>query len=291
MTKTQQPSIGRYANILLDRWFKRTFGWAPAKRLMQLFLQELIPERQIKEISYGPQEHINPIDQNKDVRLDVDCYDADGKHFIVEVQLTEQDTFYERAVFNSSFVIQEQVHRGSTDWGFAPIYFIGIVNFSIHKGSDQVLYRYRLKEIESGEVMTERLEYIFLEVPNCSRAMTKEATQLDNLCYVLRNISQMDSRPEGLEGEIFDLLFNSAELSKFAVKERKEYIKDMTTERDIANQMAFAERKGREQGIEQGISQEKQTIAQAMLAQGISVSVVSACTGLSEEEVELLRVE
>lgn len=287
MTKTQQPSIGRYANILLDRWFKRTFGWAPAKRLMQLFLQELIPERQIKEISYGPQEHINPIDQNKDVRLDVDCYDADGKHFIVEVQLTEQDTFYERAVFNSSFVIQEQVHRGSTDWGFAPIYFIGIVNFSIHKGSDQVLYRYRLKEIVSGEVMTERLEYIFLEVPNCSRAMTKEATQLDNLCYVLRNISQMDSRPEGLEGEIFDLLFNSAELSKFAVKERKEYIKDMTTERDIANQMAFAERKGREQGIEQ----EKQTIAQAMLAQGISVSVVSACTGLSEEEVELLRVE
>ena len=61
----------------------------------------------------------------------------------------------------------------------------------------------------------------------------------------------------------------------------------MTTERDIANQMAFAERKGQEQGI----SQEKQTIAQAMLAQGISVSVVSACTGLSEEEVELLRVE
>ena len=139
MSNTAQPTIGRYANILLDRWFKRTFGWAPAKRLMQLFLQELIPERQIKTISYGPQEHINPIDLGKDIRLDVDCYDADGKHFIVEVQVAEQDTFYERAVFNSSFIIQEQVSRGRTDWDFAPIYFIGIINFSIHKGSDQVL--------------------------------------------------------------------------------------------------------------------------------------------------------
>lgn len=30
------------------------------------------------------------IDQGKDIRLDVDCYDADGKHFIVEVQVAEQ---------------------------------------------------------------------------------------------------------------------------------------------------------------------------------------------------------
>ena len=74
---SQEPiKIGRYANILKDRWFKRTFGWAPAKRLMQLFLQKLIPERTIRDISFGPQEHINPIDQGKDIRLDVHCTDA-----------------------------------------------------------------------------------------------------------------------------------------------------------------------------------------------------------------------
>ena len=110
-TKKQQPSaelprIGRYANILLDRWFKRTFGWAPARRLMQLFLQELIPERVITDISYGAQEHINPIYLAKDIRLDVHCTDSNGNHFIVEVQREEQSTFYERAVFNSSFIIQ-----------------------------------------------------------------------------------------------------------------------------------------------------------------------------------------
>ena len=117
-TQSQEPlRIGRYANVLKDRWFKRTFGWAPAKRLMQLFLQELIPERTITDISFGPQEHINPIDQGKDVRLDVQCHDSNENLFIVEVQLSEQSTFYERAVFNSSFVIQEQLPQGRSDWG------------------------------------------------------------------------------------------------------------------------------------------------------------------------------
>ena len=90
----------------------------------------------------------------------------------------------------------------------------------------------------------------------------------------------MERRPEGLEGEIFDLLFNSAELSKFAPKERKEYIKEMTTERDRANQLAFAERKGQERGLEQ--------VAKTMLADNVSPEQVAKYTGLSVEAVSKL---
>ena len=42
-------------------------------------------------------------------------------------------------------------------------------------------------------------------------------------------MSEFKERPEGLDGEIFDLLFKSAEIVNFAARERKEYIKDMTT--------------------------------------------------------------
>ena len=283
--------IGRYVNVLKDRWFKRTFGWAPAKRLMQLFLQEMIPERTITEISFGPQEHINPIEQGKDIRLDVDCTDTNDNHFIVEVQLSEQSTFYERAVFNSSFVIQEQLPQGSTDWNFSPIYFIGIVNFSIHKDSDQVLYRYRLREVESGEQMTDRIEYIFLEVPNCLNALTPRATVLDNFCYVLGHMAELDGRPEGIEGEIFDLLFKSAEIVNFAPKERKEYIKDMTTERDRANQLDFATNKGRQEGLREG-RHEGVTMtlkAVALLKEGHSIQEVCEETGLPENVVLALK--
>ena len=273
---SEPARIGRYANVLLDRWFKRTFGWAPAKRLMQLFLQELIPERTITEISFGPQEHINPIDQGKDIRLDVHCKDSNGNLFIVEVQLSEQSTFYERAVFNSSFVIQEQLPQGSTDWDFAPIYFIGIVNFSIHKGSDQVLFRYRLREVESGEPMTNRIEYVFLEVPNCRKALTPEAGILDNLCFVLGHMSELEDRPQGVEGEIFDLLFKSAEIVNFAPKERNEYIKDMTTERDRANQIATAEINARIETAKNLLNMGKMTVEDIAKATNLSIDTIQA---------------
>ena len=93
----------------------------------------MIPERVNTELSFGPQEYVNPIEQGKDIRLDVHCTDTSGAQFVVEVQFSEQKAFFERALFNSTFVIQEQLPVGSTDWAFAQIYFIGIVNFSIHQ--------------------------------------------------------------------------------------------------------------------------------------------------------------
>ena len=285
MTKqtSETVHIGKYADVLSDRWFKRIFGWAPAKRLMQLFLSELIPEREIADISFGPQEHINPIDEGKDIRLDVQCTDSNGDLFLVEVQVADQASFYDRAVFNSSMVIQEQLPPGSTTWDFGPIYFIGIMNFSRHIDSDQVLFRYSLRENTSGELMTDSIQYIFLELPNCIKAFTPSATPLDNLCYVLRNLSTFTDRPQGLEGELYDLLFSSTEISKFAPKERKEYYKYMTTKKDIANQIAFA--------YDKGIKDDRITIARKMLADGVAIPAICKYTGLTQEEVEALTAK
>ena len=111
MTEDRNLTQGPYADVLMDRWFKRTFGWAPAKRLMTLFLQELIPERKIADLYFGPQEHINPIEEGKDARVDVECTDEDGTRFVVEMQLAKQADFYNRAVFNSTFAIQNQLKK------------------------------------------------------------------------------------------------------------------------------------------------------------------------------------
>ncbi len=56
----------------------------------------------------------------------------------------------------------------------------------------------------------------------------------------------------------------------------------MTTERDIKNYISYAERKGREEGLLEA--------AKKMLAEGLSVEIVAKCTGLSEEQIEDLKV-
>ena len=87
-----------------------------------------------------------------------------------------------------------------------------------------------------------------------------------------------------LEEEIFRLLFESAEIATFTPEERIKYIHDMTTERDIRNQIRFAEKQGLAKGREEGLK----TVARQMLADGLPAETVSKYTGLSQEELQAL---
>ena len=272
-----------FADVMLDDWFKRTFEeYGDAKRLMQLFIEAMIPERKIVSLDYAPQESTNQNPGKKSIRVDVECYDDAGRRFVVEVQRAEQSSFYDRAVFNSTFAIQRQLRRGEKDYQFPQVYFIGIMRFSLHEGDARFLYRYALTEETTGEVMTDDLHYIFFEIPKCRGG--KEASFLEKVGYALYNLRLMKERPSGFEGELFDLLFSSAEISKFTAEEKIKYENDMTTERDIQNQIAFA----RSKGIEQGVAQEKAAIAKAMLADGIAIDLIAKYSGLSVEEVKAL---
>ena len=280
---TSTKNSGRYANILLDYWFKRTFG-EEREKLMRLFLQELIPERKIVKLTYAPQEHVNPWPGQKDIRVDVECTDADGTRFVVEMQLSQQEFFYERAVFNSSFAIQEQMQKGAEEYDFPTVYFIGISDFSIHKGTDNVMYRYSIREDSTGEQMTKRLQYIFLELPNSTKALEPGASVVDKLCYALHNMQSFKEIPPEFKGEIFNLLFDSAEIANFTASEKTRYENDMTTERDICNQIRFAKKEGMEKGAEQRSLE----IARQMLAELLPIDLISRVTGLSEEQISSL---
>ena len=133
MENTSYGGPGRYADIMLDRWFKRSFKeYGNANRLMLLFLQALIPERRIASLTYTPEESTNQNQDGKSVRVDVECTDENGQRFMVEVQRSEQHDFFDRAVFNSTFAIQRQLREGAERFAFKPVYFIGIMRFSLH---------------------------------------------------------------------------------------------------------------------------------------------------------------
>lgn len=265
--------MGRYARIIMDDWFKRSFGTESRKRLLQLFLQELIPEHSIVNLTYTNTEHTNPFPGKKDVRIDVECTDTDGTRFVVELQVAPQQYFYERAVFNSTFAIQQQKEKGEDEYDFPTVYFIGLMDFSLHEGTDRVDFRYMLRERVTGELMTDRVQYIFLELPNSlGIALKPEATVLQNFCYALHMMEHLTERPEELKDEIFRLLFDSAEIANFAPEEKAKYEQNMTTERDIRNQIAYARDKGleegREVGREEGMKEGIQLLAEQLRKMG-----------------------
>ena len=274
--------IGKYANILMDRWFKRAFKeYGNARRLMLLFLQALIPEREIVSIDYASEESTNQNSDGRNIRVDVECCDSDGRRFVVEVQQSQQHFFYDRAVFNSTFAVQRQLQLGSDSYRFLPVYFIGIMRFSLHDDSEQFLYRYSLAEETTGEKMTDDLHYIFLEVPKCH--LKADSSLVEKVGWALDNISSLDERPDELKGEIFDLLFSSANLSKFTPEDKIKYHNDMTTERDIRNQIQFARDKGREEGLEEGLkkgrNEQKDEIIARMKELGMSEDDIAKIVG------------
>jgi predicted transposase/invertase (TIGR01784 family) len=112
------------------------------------------------------------------------------------------------------------------------------------------------------------------------RALSPEATVLDNFCFSLHNMQFLEERPPELRQEIFELLFETANISKFAPEDKTKYEYDMTTERDIRNQIRYAEKHGRE---EQAIE-----TARCMLSMGLRKDVIAQATGLTEEQIKSL---
>ena len=214
----------RFANIMLDAWFKRAFGNPDKPRLTLLLLQLLLPERNIQEINILPSpEHVNPFPGGKDIRVDVECISGpDGSRFIVEMQLAKQADYYDRAVYYSSFAIQQQLDKGDIRFCFPPVYHIGILNFALHPGESRVLFRYNLQEDTTHEIMTDHLNYLFLELPN-GRVPDGTTDRINDFCYYLREMANLQEEPEDVHDELLRLLFNSADYRIFSPEEKTRY--------------------------------------------------------------------
>ena len=81
----------------------------------------------------------------------------------------------------------------------------------------------------------------------------------------------------------------------FTPQEQREYEASKMAYRDIKNSIDTAKREGKEEGLaegmEKGMTQRSLEIARKMLANGMDTATVMEITGLSEEEIQLLKRE
>lgn len=93
----------RYLDPKADLTFKHVFGEHPDLVISLLnALLPLNPRHEIREIEYLPAELVpeNPLRKNSIV--DVRCRDAEGRQFIVEMQMIWSPEFRQRVLFNAS---------------------------------------------------------------------------------------------------------------------------------------------------------------------------------------------
>ena len=251
---------GKYIDLMVDWSFKKIFGTEVNKDILIEFLKVIFPQYAISDITYVPTEQLGIMEDDRKAIFDVLCRTEDGKTFLVEMQRGYQKHFFERALFYTSFPIMKQGKkalaeeaRGNRPWDFSldGVFFLGILNFK-YEDDEMTEHRYRLLEATSKKLMTDKLEFVFVEVEKFDKSEDELETDLDKWLYLLKNMSNLLKRPERLRDRIFTKLFDVAELAQLDDEDRIKYIKAMNTERDTYNQIEYARETGREEGREEG---------------------------------------
>ena len=242
----------KYADLLNDEVFKLVFGRESTKDVMIEFLNQVILDRKILDLEFIDKE-MHPIERDaKGTVYDMFCKTDDGSRIIVEVQRRKQPFYPERALYYSTFQIQRQVEAGAEYYDFLPVYVVSILDFVMGDDpqSNVVRTAYRLYEDNSHKLLTDRVTFIFIELPKFKKTVEElDGNILEGMYFCFKNMPELESRPEVLDHHVFTKIFDVTELYNMDQETRDKVLDNMTTERDLKNQMIYAREEGREEGI------------------------------------------
>ncbi|MFT5916445.1 MAG: putative transposase/invertase (TIGR01784 family) [Flammeovirgaceae bacterium] len=276
----------KYINPLTDFGFKKLFGTEPNKELLIDFLNQILPDRKIRDLSYASGEKQGLTEVDRKAVFDLYCIGDKGERFIVEMQKAKQNFFKDRSVFYASFPIQEQAKKDVWDFKLDPVYSVGILDFIFddHKNEKELLHIVELKN-QRCEVFYDKLKFVYIELPKFQKKEDELETHFDKWMYVFTHLSQLQNRPKALQDRVFKKLFESAEIEKFSPQERTEYENSLKYYRDIKNVVDTSKDEGRIEGIIEGKKEGKKEIARKIKKAGIDVETIMKFTKLNKEEI------
>ena len=287
----------KYINLMVDWSFKRVFGTEVNKDILIEFLKVVFPQFAITDITYIPTEQLGIMEDDRKAIFDVLCKTEDDKTFLVEMQRGAQKHFFERALYYTSFPIMKQGKKaiakeeeGAGPWDFSldGVFFLGILDFE-YEQDEMTEHRYQLLETKTFKQMTDKLEFVFVEVAKFNKSEDELETDLDKWLYLLKNMSTLLERPAALRDRVFGRFFDVAEYARLDDEERKNYVEAMNTARDTYNQIAYAHETGHKEGREEGREEKAYEIARKMIAKGLDVDTIAELTGLTKDEILTLE--
>jgi predicted transposase/invertase (TIGR01784 family) len=294
----------RYINLFTDYGFKKIFGEEPNKNLLLDFLNELLREEQgeIKELTYLKTEQLGDTDIDRKAIFDLYCENEQGEKFIVELQKSKQNFFKDRALYYSTFPIREQAERGDWNFKLKAVYTVAILDFVFDEDKNTPeKYRYdvKLTDTDTNRVFYDKLTFIYLEMPKFTKSLDELESRFDKWLYVIRNLNRLERLPDTLREQVFEQLFDTAEIARFTPDQVRSYEKSLKYYRDMKNSLDTAfddgkeegKKEGRAEGKEEGRTEEKRQVVINGLHQGLEIKVIATLTGLSFKIIEKISRE
>lgn len=269
---------------------------------------ELLVHKKLSDLVFLNIEQHGLAISDKNSNFDMLCKAADtGEEFIVEVQNRKQISFPDRMLSYATFPIRIQLAEKrellmklaggeleveKMDYSLRPVYVISIIDFALKHENDDVLEeglisRYSIREDASGELMTDALHFVFLELGRL-RISDKESdkceTLLERFAWSWKYMHMLDDIPSSFQDPLVLNLFHATEYASLPIEKQQQYNKAMTTELDIIAQRNYAIQQSKAEGKAEG----KAETARNLKGMGVDPETISKATGLSLDELNRL---
>jgi predicted transposase/invertase (TIGR01784 family) len=256
----------RYVNPFTDFGFKKIFGEEANKDLLIDFLNELLPAEQgkITNLTYLKSEHLGASATDRKAVFDLYCYTDNGERCIVELQKVKQKYFKDRSLYYASFALQEQGQRGDWNYKIEPVYTISIMDFVFdeHETSPTLRHDVKLIDTATQRVFSDKLQFIYLEMPRFNKSIDTLETRFDQWLYVLKNLPLLERIPDKLREGLFTRLFEVAEVAKFNEDDRRAYQTSVKVYRDMKNAIDTAVEEAVEIAVAEAVARAQAEIAE-----------------------------
>ena len=315
----------KYLDHKPDLTFKKVFGEHP--ELVKSLLNALLPfkseEEEITSVTYLTPEMVPQTPTRKYSIVDVRCEDAQGRQFIVEMQMVWSAEFKQRVLFNASKAYVKQLNRGEDYSLLKPVYSLNLSNEIFEPELDDYYHYYHLVHEEHTEKLIDGLHLVFVELPKFTpHTFTEKKMQF----LWLRYLTEIDEKTREIPAELlanpeiakavseieesaytdgellgYDKFWDMASVEKTlagrlerltkANDDAKEKLKATSSQLETtSSQLKEAEeqRKEAEEQLKRA-NEEKMQSAKKLLQAGVSADIVASTLNLSMDEIEKIE--
>ena len=237
------------------------------------------------------------LEGGKNTIVDVLCTDVRGRKFCVEMQMEWSDAFQQRVLFNASKLYVSQAKKGGKYSELQPVYSLNLINDIFAHDTPDFIHNYRIVHDKDSNKVIEGLHFTFIELPKFTPHSIADKRMM---VLWLRFLTEINSNTKEIPTDLLNdpeigKAVEELEISGFTDAELRAYDKfwdSVSVERTlIDDSYQKGMEKGRAEGIEEGMNQRSLEIGRKMLANGMDEASVMDMTGLTPEEIKLLKAE
>jgi len=290
--------MAHYLDPKNDLTFKRVFG--EHKHLCISLLNSMLPlEQPIVSIEYQTGELIPElVDILRNSVVDVRCTDAEGRQFLVEMQLFWSESFRSRILLNASKAYVKQLDKTQKFNLLHPVYALNFVNDTFEKSpemKDEYFHHYKIVNIKDTKKQIKGLEFVFIELPKFKPQNRAEKKLHELWLRFLTEVNESTNEipPELLQNELISEAVKYMETGAYTKDQLEAYdrwrIDTMTALSMIDDALIKGIAEGRAEGKAEGRAEGKTEVAIQLLKLGISIDDIMHSTGFTSEKIYSLK--